>query len=325
LAIASRLVAALGGEISVESNAEGGSTFSFTVKMKQPDSEGQEVRPQARRAWGKDRTQQPESMDVHSTPSLSVLLVEDGKANQAMAKGLLQKWGHTVAVAEDGLEALSALQDGDYDVILMDIQMPNMDGLEATRQIRKLEQGSERHIPIIAMTAHAMKGDRDRCLAAGMDAYLSKPIKRAELSRALANACPVSMFGAEANGATGRQTTELDDIESIDWDAAEEILGGDRRMVQRIVHDSVSRMRFLLPKLEEAIRDGEVEPAKRIARAIRESAHAIVAEPIARAASEVEATVATPDFILATKAFSSLESAISRLDAAVSCAAARSE
>ncbi len=336
LAIASRLVTALGGEISVESNADGGSTFSFTVKMKRPDSVSQDSHPQSRRAWGKDRAQQPEAMDLDSTPSLSVLLVEDGKANQAMAKGLLRKWGHSVEVAEDGLEALSALEDGEYDVILMDVQMPNMDGLEATRQIRKLEQGSERHIPIIAMTAHAMKGDRDRCLAAGMDAYLSKPIKRAELSRALAEACPVSTLGhtstcgphstlEPATGATRRQPTDLDDIDSIDWDAAAEILGGDRAMVQRIVHEAVSRMRFLLPKLDEAINDGDVEPAKRLARAIRESAHAIVAEPVARAASEVEATASTPDFILAKEAFANLDAAISRLDVAVSCAAARSQ
>jgi CheY-like chemotaxis protein len=254
-----------------------------------------------------------------------------------MAKGLLRKWGHSVDVAEDGLEALSALQKGDYDVILMDVQMPNMDGLEATRQIRKLEQGSERHIPIIAMTAHAMKGDRDRCLAAGMDAYLSKPVKRAELSRALADACPVSALGPalslgpesgvepESPGTTRRQPANLDDIDLIDWDAAAEILGGDRAMVQRIVHEAVSRMRFLLPKLEEAIRVGDVEPAKRIARAIRESAHAIVAEPIARAAAEVETTASTPDFISAKKAFANLNSAISRLDATVSCEASRSE
>ncbi len=324
LAIASRLVAALGGEISVENNAGGGTTFSFTVKMSQPDSLSQAPRIAAQQPWGKDHAQRREAVGADNTPSLSVLLVEDGKANQAMAVGLLRKWGHSVDVAEDGLEALSAFQEGDYDVILMDIQMPNMDGLEATRQIRKLEQGSERPIPIIAMTAHAMKGDRDRCLAAGMDAYLAKPIKREELSRALADACPDSTLGAEVSDAS-QQRTDCDDRDSIDWDAAAEILGGDQAMVQQIVHEAVSRMRFLLPKLKEAIENGDSEPAKRIVRAIRESAHAIVAEPIARAASEVESAASTSDFNLAKEALANLDSAISRLDFAVSCAAARSE
>ncbi|MGB0595971.1 MAG: response regulator [Rubripirellula sp.] len=116
---------------------------------------------------------------------LHILLVEDGKANQTMAVGLLTKWGHRVDVAEDGNQAVEAYRKKSFDVILMDVQLPLMDGLEATRRIRELETGSRRRVPIVAMTAHAMEGDRQRCLAAGMDDYVSKPVRKPELYRAL--------------------------------------------------------------------------------------------------------------------------------------------
>ena len=120
-----------------------------------------------------------------SLPPLQILLAEDGKANQIVAVGLLTRWGHTVEVAENGEEAVELWQTGSFDVILMDVQMPVLDGLEATRRIRELEGDSGKHIPIVAMTARAMKGDRELCLAAGMDDYVSKPIRKPELYRAL--------------------------------------------------------------------------------------------------------------------------------------------
>ncbi len=120
-------------------------------------------------------------------PPLRVLLGEDIRTNQRLVVALLEKRGHSVTVASDGNEALLAhAQDGPFDVILMDVQMPDMDGLEATSQIRERETESGAHVPIIAMTAHSMAGDRERCLAAGMDDYISKPIRPAELDACLA-------------------------------------------------------------------------------------------------------------------------------------------
>ena len=98
---------------------------------------------------------------------------------------MLERLGHTVAVAADGSEALAALDAGEFDVVLMDVQMPVMDGFEATAALRSREAPTGRHTPVIALTAHAMKGDRERCLDAGFDAYLPKPIRRAELVAAL--------------------------------------------------------------------------------------------------------------------------------------------
>lgn len=112
-----------------------------------------------------------------SESSLRLLLVEDNPINQRLAERLLEKRGHIVVIASNGRIALDLLErDDSFDVVLMDVQMPEMDGFEATAAIRAREQSQGKHIPILAMTAHAMKGDRERCLNAGMDSYLSKPL-----------------------------------------------------------------------------------------------------------------------------------------------------
>jgi CheY-like chemotaxis protein len=128
----------------------------------------------------------PEAATPASGPRVfRVLLAEDNVVNQKLGVRLLEKRGHTVVVAGNGREALEVLARESFDVILMDVQMPEMDGLEATAAIRADEARTRRHLPIIAMTAHAMKGDRERCLAAGMDAYVAKPIQPKELYEAI--------------------------------------------------------------------------------------------------------------------------------------------
>lgn len=119
-------------------------------------------------------------------PPLRVLLVEDNLINQKVAYRMLEKNGHSVVTANNGKEALQVLADQEFDAVLMDVQMPEMDGLEATAAIRAGEEGTDRHVPILALTAHALIGDRERCLSAGMDGYLAKPIQTAQLLQALA-------------------------------------------------------------------------------------------------------------------------------------------
>ena len=116
---------------------------------------------------------------------LHILLAEDNRVNQTLATRLLAKDGHTVVIAGDGREALAALDRESFDLILMDVQMPEMDGFEATAAIRIREKDTGAYIPIVAMTARAMSGDREKCVSAGMDDYVSKPVSLAELSAAI--------------------------------------------------------------------------------------------------------------------------------------------
>jgi PAS domain S-box-containing protein len=176
LAISARLVKMMGGEIWIESEVGCGSKFHFTAHLGvthvKDDALTQEqiATPAA-----------SQSPAVMSSSSLRVLLAEDNAVNRAVATRLLEKKGHHVVTATTGREALVALRRENYDVVLMDVQMPDMDGFEATRAIRATERQTGRHQQIIALTAHAMIGDRERCLEAGMDAYLTKPISPQQL------------------------------------------------------------------------------------------------------------------------------------------------
>jgi CheY-like chemotaxis protein len=127
--------------------------------------------------------------------SLRILLAEDSSTNQRLAVGLLSKLGHATTVANNGQEAVAALEREPFDLVLMDVQMPEMDGYQATAVIRTRETGKHKHTPIVAMTAHAMKGDREECLAAGMDGYISKPIRMAELEQVIGEAMGVKAQG----------------------------------------------------------------------------------------------------------------------------------
>jgi CheY-like chemotaxis protein len=161
----------MGGELRVETTLKRGSTFSFALAFSAAD-----VQPLAPARSSSPRAQRP----------LAILLAEDGAVNQFLVRRLLEKAGHTVTVVDTGARALEALARTPFDAVLMDIQMPEMDGFEATASIRARENDGQRRVPIIALTAHAMEGDRERCLAAGMDGYISKPIRPDALFASLA-------------------------------------------------------------------------------------------------------------------------------------------
>ena len=169
LAISKQLAKLMDGEIGVESGP-GGSTFWFSVRLGRESQLGRAAA---------NRLPSPSGRKLH------ILLAEDNAVNQMMAVRILNKLGHVVDVAANGKEALASLRRNPYDLVLMDIQMPEMDGIEATRRIRDGETVRP-DIPVIALTAHAMKEDRERCLAAVMDDYVSKPIQREELLGAIA-------------------------------------------------------------------------------------------------------------------------------------------
>jgi signal transduction histidine kinase/CheY-like chemotaxis protein len=171
LSICTQLVALMGGKIWVESALGHGSQFHFTANFGEGSAAVEAV----------SSTTPSQLMAAKRHKQLRVLLAEDNAVNQKIATRVLEKHGHQVTVAADGLLALAALDRAPFDVALMDVQMPEMDGFEATAVIRERERETGSHLPIIAMTAHAMPGDRERCIAAGMDSYIAKPLNVAEL------------------------------------------------------------------------------------------------------------------------------------------------
>jgi CheY-like chemotaxis protein len=171
LSISTRLVALMGGKIWVQSALGHGSQFHFTGSFGAASRVVEAVSSSAPLQLAAAKTHK----------RLRVLLAEDNAVNQKIAMRVLEKHGHHVTVAADGRQALAALDRAIFDVVLMDVQMPEMDGFEATAAIRGRERETGNHLPIIAMTAHAMPGDRERCIAAGMDSYIAKPLKAAEL------------------------------------------------------------------------------------------------------------------------------------------------
>jgi CheY-like chemotaxis protein len=174
LTISRTLVEMMGGRIWLESELGLGSRFHFTTRVTLGE-------PEAAVAAASERDRAHGA--VVASRHLRILLTEDNLVNQRLAARLLEKQGHTVWVASNGREALDVLDRERFDVALLDVQMPEVDGFEATAQIRAREQTAGGHLPIVAMTAHAMSGDRERCLAAGMDGYLPKPIDPVNLAQ----------------------------------------------------------------------------------------------------------------------------------------------
>ena len=184
LSISSKLVGLMGGNIWVQSEPGQGSTFHFRLRF------GLQQFP-AGAPLPADRTAPPQ-LPTEDHRRFKILLAEDNLVNQKVAVRFLEKRGHAVVLAESGKEALDAWRKQAFDLILMDVQMPEMDGFEATSRIREQEKSTSKHIPIIALTAHAMVGDRERCLAAGMDDYVSKPINADDLFAAIERLLPAA-------------------------------------------------------------------------------------------------------------------------------------
>ncbi|MFV1992244.1 MAG: response regulator, partial [Acidimicrobiales bacterium] len=184
-----------------------------------------------------------------------------------MATGLLHKQDHEVVVAGDGVAALDQWKSQQFDLILMDVQMPHMDGLEATRLIRKREEISSHHIPIIAMTAHAMQGDEERCLDAGMDAYVAKPVRPDDLFSAIDNLSqqvalnrPTPLPSTHRSASSSRE---------INWSAALEAVQQDKELLTEVVDAVLEEVPRLINGLRIAIDEGNAPTVQRLAHTVK--------------------------------------------------------
>jgi CheY-like chemotaxis protein/HPt (histidine-containing phosphotransfer) domain-containing protein len=293
LTISAHLVAMMQGRIWVESEPGKGSTFHFTVRcgladggatavLSEPDATGRAL------------------ADVETLPNLApmdVLVVEDHPVNQQLAQTMLRKWGHRPVLAQDGGDALEKLARQGFDLVLMDMQMPVMNGLEATRRFRAGETGG--HTPIVAMTANAMEDDREACLAAGMDDFLSKPIRAVELLAIIE-----------------RYSLARQAIGGFDYAAA--LAGEDAEILEIVAQPFRENFPKDVAILRGALASGDDEVVRRMAHSIKSNCALFGATPMVRDALSIERHEPGRDAKLDIDALvTNLEEDFKRLDAAL--------
>ena len=218
--------------------------------------------------------------------SLNILLVEDHLVNQKLAIALLSRWGHQVSVADNGQLALDALAQRRYDLVLMDMLMPVMDGLEATRRFRQIEQGPR--TPIVAMTANAMQGDRDQCIAAGMDDYLSKPIQTPELQRVLAQYMPTDTTQTHFELSQTTMNTPAAPSTQHDFDYLQALMASDQEVVEIIEEVFLQQWPLDLAKMQQALAADDPKPVMHVAHALKGTFAMFGARPATQLAQAIE-------------------------------------
>jgi two-component system sensor histidine kinase/response regulator len=216
--------------------------------------------------------------------SLRILLAEDNLINQTVAQRVLEKWGHSVCTVQNGKEALDALETQVFDMVLMDVEMPEMDGLQATAALRARELDTRQHVPIVAMTAHAMKGDKERCLAAGMDAYVSKPVQVKELCDVMEKLMSLRELVADE----GRTSRPVIYETAFDRAHALEYVGDSERLLFEIAAIFLEHTPKVLAEIHTAIVTRDPNTLERAAHTLQGSLSVFGAEVASAAAQELE-------------------------------------
>ncbi|HUH97978.1 MAG TPA: response regulator, partial [Anaerolineales bacterium] len=274
-----------------------------------------------------------------------ILLAEDNSINQKLAVVLLQKEGYSVDAVETGAQALEKVKGNRYHAVLMDVQMPEMDGFESTHLIREWQRGRDRHIPIIAMTAHAMPGDRERCLEAGMDDYISKPLQPKVLFAALERWAPAAQSRAAGEVEGAQDYSSAEDFFSQEraeglfgemWSASQgegqappvppaEVLpvdleavlyrfGDDREFMMEMFQEYRDHLRNRLEEIQAAWREGNADRLGRLAHNLKGLSLNFNAEPIANAALQLEGLGGREDLTEAPRLVAQLQREVGRLE-----------
>jgi CheY-like chemotaxis protein len=249
---------------------------------------------------------------IHTAPEtgrrrLRLLLAEDNAVNQRLAVSLLEKRGHEVVVAGNGREAVAALDGLPFDAILMDVQMPEMDGFEATAAIRTREAATGAHTPIIAMTAHALKGDRERCQASGMDAYVSKPLRPQELFEVLEGLVSAATDAGPAPAGSADQRT------GFDLAAALERVDGDMELLKELARLFLGECPQWMAEIRQAIDRRDASRLQQGAHTLKGSVGNFGARETVKAAERLERDSREPDWNRAEADWAALEEALGRL------------
>ena len=238
---------------------------------------------------------------------LHTLLVDDNLFNQKVGLQKLKKMGHEVTVASGGNEALAALEAFPYDIVFMDLHMRDMDGLEATAKIRQREAGTGRHTPIIAMTARAMKEDRDLCLASGMDGFVGKPIRDADLLRAIQAVAPVPSDDMPVD------MSRDDDPHLPDTTRWLERVGGNAKLLGELLTAFRADCPLLLTEIESSIRDRQPAELCRAAHTLKSMLLFFEATAASEAALKLETLGRNAEFAGSPETFAKLSEEVERL------------
>jgi signal transduction histidine kinase/CheY-like chemotaxis protein len=239
-----------------------------------------------------------------SAHKLRILVAEDNAVNQVVIIRALQKMGHTPVLAQNGKEALALTSVEKFDMVFMDVQMPEMDGLAATAAIRKSEKSRGTHLPIFAMTAHAMKGDRERCLEAGMDGYITKPVRFSDIEQTLAGLAKTPVI----------PTAKLP-AEAASWNRAEalERIGGDEELLRDLRHIFLEESPKLMRTLQLAVATGDADGVMRAAHSLKGEASYLGADRTSHAARQLEEMGRSQDLSRANDVLAVLEREVASL------------
>jgi len=284
------VLSSLGCERTTETSDELGCAAILTKPVRQSVLRGILVRTLAPvpAAPTRESASRPSPSKSRLYTGARVLLVEDNPVNITLGRGLLNKIGCEVTVAQDGQQALNIIERESFDLILMDLQMPVMGGLEASRGIREMERESGGHVPIVALTARAMAKDRENCLSSGMDGYLSKPIRAAELRDALDQwvyeYAHEQGEDAESTSDDGSPSNE----NALDVEEMLSRLEGDHEFLDVVLQDFLRTAPPLVQKLEAAIAKADAKALNEVAHSLKGAAAGICAEPVRRAAECLE-------------------------------------